>query len=242
MPEPAPSVFATTHWTLVLSARDGDREPAAGALAQLCGTYWPPLYAYLRRQGTHPAEAEDLVQGFFEQFLSKDYLRDVAREKGRFRSFLLASLRHFVANHHRDRKTQRRGGALPHFTLDEPGARERCESAAAAAVPPEITYDRLWAATVMERAARGLRAEYLETGRGKLFEVLRTWLAREPQAGEYSRIAPDLGMSEGALAVAVLRLRRRFRERIRHEVAQTVATPEDISGEMRHLLEVLTTG
>ncbi|MBL9172679.1 MAG: sigma-70 family RNA polymerase sigma factor, partial [Verrucomicrobiales bacterium] len=208
--------------------------------AQLCRTYWSPLYAFLRRQGTPPAEAEDLVQGFFEQFLSKDYLRDVAREKGRFRSFLLASLRHFVANHHRDRKTQRRGGALPHLALDEPGVRERCESAAASPASPEATFDRLWAATVMERAARGLRAEYMDTGRGTLFEVLRTWLAREPQTGEYARVAPDLGLSEGALAVAVLRLRRRFRERIRQEVAQTVATPGDITGEMRHLLQVLT--
>ena len=240
MAEPRDAVFATTHWTMVLSARDGGAVPADEALGRLCRIYWPPLYAFLRRQGCAPAEAEDSVQGFFETFLAKGYLRDVAQEKGRFRSFLLASLRHHLANERREQRAQRRGGGAIHLGLDEPGVRERCEAAAASPADPEAAFDRLWAATVMERAARTLREEHAAAGRLEFYEALRVWLAREPQPGEYSRTAPALGLSEGALAVAVLRLRRRFRALIRAEVAHTVPSPAEVDDEMRHLFRVLT--
>lgn len=241
MSEPRHAVFATTDWNMVLSARGGSTPPVDEALGRLCGTYWPPLYTYLRRDGRPQEEAEDLVQGFFEQLLAKNYLLDVAREKGRFRSFLLAAMRHYASNVSRDQRAQKRGGGALRLGLDEPGVRERCEAAAAPPTDPEIAYDRLWAATVMERAARLLREEQDRPDRADYYNTLRTWLAREPHPGEYASAARRLGLSEGALAVAVLRMRRRFRELIRAEVARTVASPTDVDDELRHLLRVLTT-
>lgn len=234
------SIFSTTHWTVVLSARDGGTGVADEPLAALCRTYWPPLYAFLRKQGFSAQEAEDLVQGFFEKFLARDYLRDVAREKGRFRSFLLASLRHYVSNELRAYRAQRRGGGQLAIPLDDPGVRERCEATAALLAEPEAAYDRVWATTLMDRAAHALRSEFAESGRLTLFESLRVWLVREPAVGEYADVGPRLGMTEGALAVAVLRMRRRFRELIRTEVAHTVQRPDQIDEEMSHMLRVLT--
>ena len=235
----SPEVFATTCWTVILSARDGAMERANEAMARLCRTYWPPLFAFLRRQGYAPADAEDLVQGFFERFLGGSFLRDVQRDKGRFRSFLLASLRHHVANVRRDQRTQRRGGQATHLTLDEPGALERCEAVLHTEAPDEVVFDRVWAETIMHNAAQRLRTEYVGSGRGELFEVLRVWLAAEARPGEYARVAPDLGLSEGALAAAVFRLRQRYRQLVREEVAHTVQSPAEIDEEVRHLLAVL---
>ena len=240
MAAPEDAVFATTHWTVVLSAQPGDSDAAHGALETLCRIYWAPLYAFLRRQGLSSADAEDLVQGFFVQFLARESLKTVSASRGRFRSFLLASLRHFLANHRRDQATQRRGGGALHFTLDDPDVRARCEAAAAWAVGPETTYDRIWAETVMERAAVRLRQEFVASDRTELYEGLRRWLAAEAAPGDYAKAAPALGLTEGALAVAVLRLRRRFREFIRGEVAQTVVAPEQVDEEMRQLFRALT--
>jgi RNA polymerase sigma-70 factor (ECF subfamily) len=224
----------------VLRAR---AEPAAAsqALEALCRTYWPPLYTFLRCQGYAPDDAADAVQGFFERFLARDSLQAVSPEKGRFRSFLLASLRHYTANLRRDRRAARRGGGAVHVALDDPDPGARCEAALQTAARPEAAFDRVWAQTVMETAARRLRSEYVDDGRRELHERLRGWLAREARPGDYAVPAHALGMSEGAVAVAVHRLRHRFRELVRAEVAHTVQAPAEIDAEMRYLLEVLTT-
>ncbi|MCC6232343.1 MAG: sigma-70 family RNA polymerase sigma factor [Verrucomicrobiales bacterium] len=236
MPEEA---FATTHWSLVLGARDEADTRAQEAMGRLCQIYWPPLYAWLRRQGYSAPDAEDLVQGFFERFLSLGYLRDVARDKGRFRSFLVASLRHYTLASHRHDRAQRRGKGEVPLVWDEPGVAERCETAWQRLEAPELVYDRVWAETVMSRAAQALRREYETSGNGGLFEGIRRWLAAEARPGEYAVAGPAMGMSEGALAVAVHRLRQRYRRLVRAEVAQTVSNPDEIEGELHHLLKVL---
>jgi RNA polymerase sigma-70 factor (ECF subfamily) len=223
----------------VLSATGESRPEVHEELAGLCRQYWPPLYAFLRRQGYSPPDAEDLVQGFFERLLAEDFLRDVAREKGRFRSFLLAALRHHVANVHRHDRSQRRGGAVPHLTLDDPGVEERCHAALATGAEPDLVFDRVWAETVLSRAAVLLREEYAASGRGNIYGVICRWLALEAKPGEYARIAPTLDMTEGALAVAVHRLRQRYRQLARAQVAETVRTPADIDDELRHLLRAV---
>lgn len=237
-PRPA-EAFATTHWSVVLSARGESRPEANEALARLCQTYWPPLYAFLRRRGSSAHDAEDLVQSFFERFLADDFLGQVQQEKGRFRSFLLAALRHHAANQHRHQQTQRRGGARVHASLEEPGVLERCDAALATGLEPERVFDRVWAETVLAQAAAQVRLEYLTAGKGALYEGLRPWLAAEPKACEYAAAAPSLGLSEGALAVAVHRLRQRFRQAVRAQVAHTVQAPPDIDEEMRYLRRVL---
>jgi DNA-directed RNA polymerase specialized sigma24 family protein len=233
-------VFATTCWTDVLSART-DVAPAAGeALARLCAAYWPPLYAFLRRGGCTPEEAEDLVQGFFEQFIAGDYLRDVSRDKGRFRSFLLGCLKHYAANVRRELRTQRRGGSRPHLPLLDPEALELCEAALAANPPDDSVFDRVWAETMMRKSVARVRQEYSAAGKEALFDKLCRWLAAEAKPGDYAREAPALGLTEGAMAAAVFRLRQRFRQFVREEVGNTVQSPADIDGEMQHLLETLT--
>jgi DNA-directed RNA polymerase specialized sigma24 family protein len=222
-----------------LSARDRANPAAPEALAQLCRTYWPPLFVFLRRGGHSPADAEDLVQGFFEELLARETLRHVAREKGRFRSFLLKSLRHHVANQHRDRRTQRRGGGLLHITLDDPALRERCEQALQAGGTSAEVFDRVWAQTTMAAAAAALRQEYEQSGRAALYAVVHRWLAAEAHPGDYTAAAPSLGLTEGALAAAVFRLRQRFRQLIRQEIAHTVQSPLEVDEELRHLLKVL---
>lgn len=234
-----PEWFVTTRWSMVLRASGNDTEQNE-ALEQLCRSYWPPLFAFLRREGYSQAEAEDVVQGFFERFLAKEYLRSVSPDKGRFRSFLLASLKHFASNVRRDARTARRGGGLIHVDVDDPAVSARCEAAVESGGDPARVFDRVWAETVMARAAHQVRSEYTSAGKGQLFEGIRGWLAKEASPGEYAAVAQQLSMTEGAVAVAVHRLRQRYRQLVRAEVAQTVPTPTEVDDEMRYLLQVLT--
>jgi DNA-directed RNA polymerase specialized sigma24 family protein len=238
--EKSAHAFATTCWTEVLSAR-ADGTPAAGeALGRLCAAYWAPLYAFLRRDGCVQEEAEDLVQGFFEQFIAGDYLSDVSRDKGRFRSFLVACLKHYVANVRRGGRTQRRGGSSPHLALGDPEALAMCETVLAAQPAHDSVFDRVWAETILRKAVARLRLEYSGAGKERFFDQLCRWLVAEAKAGDYARESPALGMSEGALAAAVFRLRQRFRQFVREEVGNTVQSPADIDEEMQYLLETLT--
>jgi hypothetical protein len=180
------------------------------------------------------------VQGFFEKLFARDYLKSVEREKGRFRSFLLKSLSHHVANTLRDQRTQRRGGWIPHVALDDPNARARCEASLPTQDSAETVFDRVWAQTIMENAARELRLEYSAPNRESLYAVISRWLASEPQPGDYTAVARQLGMTEGALAAAVFRLRQRFRQLVRAQVSHTLQSPSDLDDEMRHLFRVLT--
>jgi DNA-directed RNA polymerase specialized sigma24 family protein len=227
--------FVTTHWSVVLSAREPESPESALALETLCRTYWYPLYAYLRRQGRPPHDAQDLTQGFFARLLQKDYLRAAAREKGRFRTFLLVAFKRFLANEWDHQHAQKRGGFAPVVPIDEVAAESRFAAEAPQNLPPDVLYDRQWAMTLLERAMTQLQQEYLASGRAKLFEYLQSCLAREESALPYAEIAARLKLTEPAVKMAVHRLRARYRELLRAEIAHTVSTPAEVDEEIRHL-------
>jgi RNA polymerase sigma-70 factor (ECF subfamily) len=223
-----------------LNAKDTDAPRANEALEALCRTYYYPLYAFVRRQGHDVHAAQDLTQGFFHRFVAKDYLSSVAPEKGRFRSFLLASLKHFLS-HARERESAiKRGGGQKFVSLD--GLEERYSQEPLAVLAAEVAYDRGWATTLMERALDNLSREFETEGKADQFERLQRFLAREPAAGEYAAIGAAANMAPGAVSVAVHRLRQRYGEAVRAEVANTVAHPAEVDEELRHLFAVLTAG
>jgi RNA polymerase sigma-70 factor (ECF subfamily) len=227
--------FATTHWSLVLAAGRGSRPEASVALATLCETYWYPLYYYLRRRGYRAEEAQDLTQEFFATLLEKGYLKVADPERGRFRSFLLASLNHFLANEWRRRSARKRGGGKPAISLDAESAETRYRQEPAHNLTPEKAYERRWALLLLEKALSTLRDEYAASGKAKVFERLSAFLGGGEHAA-YEKAARELDMTEGAVKVAVHRLRRRCREVLRAEVAQTVADPADVDEELRRLM------
>jgi RNA polymerase sigma-70 factor (ECF subfamily) len=223
---------------VVAAAKQDDTAPAMNALAELCRSYWPPLYAYVRRQGCDPHQAQDLTQEFFSRLLGKNYLADADRGKGKFRSFLLASLKHFLANERDRARALKRGGGQPVIALDAMTEEARARIEPQDGLSPDKAFERQWALTVLDQALSRLRAEFEEDGREELFEELKQFLAGtgRPDDGEsHAAIGAKLGMSEGAVKVAVHRLRRRYRDVLRGEIAQTVATPEEIDGEIRSL-------
>jgi len=228
-------VFATTHWSVVLSAQGQESPRSAKALETLCRAYWYPLYAFARRSGHGPAEAEDLTQGFFARLLEKDYLKDAAREKGRFRTFLLVALKRFLANEWDRQHAQKRGGFASIVSIDQEAAESRFQSEPAHHLRPDVLYDRQWATTLLDRAMARLQDEYVATGRAKLHEYLGNCLAKEESALPYAEIAARLNLSEAAVKMAVHRLRSRYREILRAEIAETVASPAEIEEELRHL-------
>ena len=230
------SEVATTQWSQVLAARDGSATEARAALEMLCQTYWQPLYAYIRHQGSDPEEARDLTQAYFTELLDKDFLADVDPSKGRFRSFLLASLRHFLS-HQRDRaRALKRGGGTPTLSLDVAAGEESYTLQPSDEMTPEDVFEHRWALTVLDRAMGRLQLESTESGDLTQFDKLKPYLtSAEPQA-TYQESAGDLGMSVGAIKTAVHRLRKRYGMCLRAEIAQTVANPADTDEEVRHLL------
>jgi RNA polymerase sigma-70 factor (ECF subfamily) len=233
--------FATTRWTLVVSAGDRSTPQAEAALAELCQDYWYPLYAFVRRRGYSADDAQDLTQAYFSKLLEKNYLGDVKREGGRFRSFLLASLKHFLFNEWDKERSLKRGGRSTKLSLDADDAERRFEHEAADATTPEVLYERKWALTVLDRALHRLRVSFEESGRLRLYERLKGSIVGGP--GEsYQQVANDLGMSESAVKVTVHRMRKRLGRLIRDEIAHTVADPSDVDGELRHLLELIERG
>jgi len=232
-------VFVTTHWSVVLSARRNDTTRAHDALERLCRTYWYPLYAFVRRQGKSKEDAEDLTQEFFARLLQKDYLQAVSREKGRFRTFLLVALKRFLANDWDRSRAQKRGGGRRPLSLDTDLAEKRYRIEPADTLTADRIYERRWALTLIETAMADVRAEYLAAGKPDEFERLKSFLTADRNAIPYAELAASLGQNEGALRVAVHRLRKRFRERFRGEIAHTVASPEDIEAEVRHLMNAL---
>jgi DNA-directed RNA polymerase specialized sigma24 family protein len=234
-PPPSDAWFVTTHWSVVLSAREPDSPHSAAALETLCRSYWYPLYAWLRRQGRPPHDAQDLTQGFFARLLQKDYLQAVAREKGRFRTFLLVAFKRFLANEWDREHAQKRGGFAPVVPIDQEFAESRFAAEPSHNVPPDVLFDRHWARTLLERAMTQLQEEYVASGRAKLFEYLQSCLAREESALPYAAIAARLNLTEPAVKMAVHRLRARYRDILRAEIAHTVSSPEEIEEEIRHL-------
>jgi RNA polymerase sigma-70 factor (ECF subfamily) len=235
-----PVEFTTTHWSVVLKAGADESLEAPAALERLCRTYWYPLHAFVRRSGYDPETAKDLTQSFFERLIEKNYLKDVDRAKGRFRSFLLAALRHFLANDWDRQHAVRRGGRFRFVALDE-GWIQTCEGQdSALTLTPEKLYERRWALAVLDSVKGKLAADYAATGKGQLFEVLQVYLSGETGQAPYTDAGARLGLSTDAVKKAVERLRRRYGELLRNEIAQTVAGPGDIEDEIRHLRQVLS--
>jgi RNA polymerase sigma-70 factor (ECF subfamily) len=231
--------FSTTHWSVVLTAGSGDPAHSAAALEKLCRQYWHPIYAFVRRRGADRHEAEDLTQSFFAHLLDKESLKKVDRQKGKFRTFLLASLTNFLANEWDKRRTLKRGGEYQIMPLHEVAEEMyKCEPTGSAT--PEKLFDRRWALLLVEAVRTRLKAEYLAQKKVELFAKLESGLTGELSAGWYGNVAVELGMSEGATRVALHRLRRRFGDLLREEVAQTVGSNAEVDEEIRHLFAVMT--
>jgi len=233
-------LFSTTHWSMVLTAQGSDSIPAGKALGVLCETYWYPLYVFVRSRGKSSHDAQDLTQSFFEKLLEKDYLVTVAREKGRFRAFLLASMKHFLANEwHRSRAAKRGGGNIP-LSLDDSEAESRYQLEPSDTMTPERLFERRWAMTLLEQVLKRLRSEMEESGKGEMFEALKDYLSAGKNDVSFSEIGERLGMSEGAARTAAHRLKKRYRELLRDEIGQTVIGPAEVEDEIRYLISVLS--
>jgi RNA polymerase sigma factor (sigma-70 family) len=232
--------FVTTHWSVVLTAGHSDTTRARDALARLCQTYWHPLYAYVRRVGNSPHDAQDLTQEFFARLLEKNYLAAADESRGRFRSFLLAALKHFLANEWDKARAQKRGGGQIPIPIDIGSAETSCGFEPVDDLTAEKIYERRWALTLLAQVLRRLREEYVRAGREKLFEQLKPTLTEASRTVRYAEMAGHLGLSEGAVKVAVHRLRQRYREVLRSEIADTVASPAEVEDELRNLFAALS--
>ena len=233
-----PSQFPTTRWTLVVAAGDPHRKEARSALASLCEGYWYPLYAYLRRRGYPADQAQDLTQEFFMRVLEGRYLDRANPEKGRFRAFILTSLKFFVADEGDRQRAHKRGGGLV-VSLEFSSGEERYQREPAHDETPERLFERRWALSVLDQVVEKLRSEFVQNGRPEDFERLKIFLLGQSDA-PYAALAQELKTSEGALKVAIHRLRKRYRELFRQEIADTVADPTEVESELRHLAAVLT--
>lgn len=232
------SNFETTHWSLVLVAGT-DSSRSAQALAILCEAYWYPLYAFIRRRGNSAADAEDLTQAFFATLLEKSTLEAADPQRGRFRAFLLTSVRNFLANEHERARAQKRGGGKLHLSLDFRDAEGRYLSEPADSMTAERLYQRRWAMTLLDRVLRQLQEEYTTSGQADTFAGLRDCLTRERGSTPYQQIASRLNMTEGAVKTAVHRMRRRYRRLLEQEISHTVADAEDTQDELRELLRAI---
>jgi len=236
---PPKACFVTTRWTVVSTAGRNDTPHARDALAQLCRTYWYPLYAYIRRKGHAPPDAEDLTQTFFARLLEEHFVALADREKGRFRSFLLTRLNHFLADEWDRLKAQKRGDGQRPIPLEGGTAETRYRIEPADLRSPDKLFEYRWAVTLLEHVFERLRHEYEDEGKAVLFDEVKGCLTQERAAVPYAEVGARLGMSEGALRVAAHRLRQRYRDVLRAEVADTVSEPEDVEEELRHLFRVL---
>lgn len=223
----------------MVSAGRSDSTHARDALEKLCHTYWPPIYAFVRRQGHSPHDAEDLTQAFFARVLAKNYFAHADRAKGRLRSFLLGSLKHFLANEWDKARAQKRGGGQRVIPMDAATLETSCGFEPADNVTPEKIFERRWALTLLDQVLRRLRQEYIHDGREKLFDQLKPTLTEASRTVRYAEIAARLDTSEGAVKVAVHRLRQRYRELLRAEIADTVADPREVEDEIRNLFAAL---
>jgi RNA polymerase sigma-70 factor (ECF subfamily) len=235
-------LFATTRWSVVLAAQDKADPRSAEALEILCQSYWYPLYAYARRLGNSPQDAQDLTQEFFARLLAKNYLRGVDPARGRFRAFLQMAMKRFLANEWDRARTQKRGGGRTLIPFDSKVAEQRFVSEGDHALTPDRAYERRWALTLLEAARGRLEEEWRSAGKAEEWQQLKPHLTAERGGIPYETIAAGLNVSEGAARVAVHRLRRRFREIFRQAVADTVAEPGEIEAELGYILEILGRG
>ena len=239
-PAPRP-VFVTTHWSVVLSARGKESPQSAAALEKLCRIYWFPLYAYIRRSGQSKENAEDLTQAFFARLLEKKFLDAAQQERGRFRSFLLVALKRFLTNEWERAHAQKRGGFQAQMSLDTEMAEQKFQSELAAAeIPPDRAFERRWTLTLLEQTMSRLRREFERAGKISEFDRLKIFLTADKKEIPYVTVATELGMNESALRVAVHRLRKRYRELFREEIAHTLAEGESVDEELRYLMSVMS--
>jgi RNA polymerase sigma-70 factor (ECF subfamily) len=234
-----PRSFNTTHWSLIAEA-GGDSSPECrAALSTLCELYWYPLYAFVRRKGFQAAEAQDITQSFFAELLEKDRLQLADQERGKFRSFLLAALNHFIANQRRAMAAQKRGGDHTVFSIDFDDGEMRYQREPVDLATPEKIFERRWTMTLLDRAVSRLRDEFVEADKLDLFDQLKLHLDGDPDAIAFAELAETLQMTAGAIKSAAHRLRKRCRELLREEIAKTVCTPGEIDDELRELFTSL---
>jgi RNA polymerase sigma factor (sigma-70 family) len=236
---PQPKVFATTHWSVVLAAKDGQTPESFAALEKLCRTYWYPLYAHIRRRGYSESEAQDLTQELFKRLLEKQFLSGLLREGGRFRSFLLTALQRFLVENWERSRAQKRGGGQPLISIDAQTAEDRYQLEPRDERTPETLYDYRWAMALLDQVLSRLELEFSESGKEELFDLLRTYMVEGAAEMSYAEGAERLGMTEDALRKAVQRLRNRYRELFRQEISQTLANPTEVEEELRYLQAVM---
>jgi RNA polymerase sigma-70 factor (ECF subfamily) len=234
-------IFATTHWSVVLNAADASSPSVAAALEQLCRTYWYPLYAFVRRKGNSPHDAQDLTQAFFARLLEKNYVAQANRERGRFRTFLLAALTHFLADEWDKTRRLKRGGGREVISFDAATAEERYRLEPVDQFDAAKLYERRWVTTLFDKVLARLEQEFRDSGKGELFDGLKSSLLAEECGSSYVEIGAGLSLTESAVKQAVHRMRLRYRELFREEIAQTVAGPGEVEDELEHLFAVLST-
>ena len=237
--ESSGAVFATTHWSLVFKAKNGNPSEAFAALEGLCRSYWRPVYAYIRRDGRQPADAQDLTQEFFRRFIEKGWIEHIQHPRGKFRSFLLTFLKHFLSDERDRAGAQKRGGGRTFISLDELQAEEGHVFEPADSLTADQVFERRWAQTLMERAVARLRQEYVDEGKGDLFHQLKDLQPGERGERSYAELGAPLGLSEGAVKSAMHRLRLRHRDILRSEIASTLGGAEQVDEEIRYLIQVL---
>jgi RNA polymerase sigma factor (sigma-70 family) len=242
LPAPAPSTgwFATTHWSVILRAKEKDSPLAGDALEQLCQVYWRPLYSYVRRQGYPPADAQDLTQEFFSRLLAKDHLRHLHDQRGKFRSFLLTLLKHFLSDERQKLAAKKRGGGKQIISLDDSAAEELYLTGEAKRFNPDELFERRWAQTLLQQALSRLTREYVLAGKRPLFEALKEIQPGEHGPVSYLELGAQFDLSESAIKSAIHRLRRRHRQILREEIAHTVSCPEEINDEIRYLIALVS--
>lgn len=238
-PAPRGWDFASTHWSVVLLAGQEHSTQSAAALEQLCRAYWYPLYAFVRREGHGPEAAADLTQEFFSRLLANNGLVAVDRSKGKYRTFLLASMKHLLANEWNRAQTQKRGGGFAHFSLDAAAAEDRYRLDPADELTPERIFERRWAETVIDSVTRRLQGEFAAADLSERFEALKIFLMADDDPPSYAEAARRLSMSEGAVRTAIYRLRQRYGELFREEIAQTVSGPQEMEEEIRQFFAAL---
>ena len=232
--------FTTTHWSVVLRAARTNTPLAVDALEQLCRAYWYPLYAFVRRYGYSPEDAQDLTQGFFARFIAKEYLEDVDRAKGRFRSFLLAAMKHFLANQWDRAHARKRGGSAERVTLEGAEAERRYHEEPVSDLSPDKLYEQRWACRLLEQVMVRLESGFQANGQGGLFLELKPFLIGESRSVTYADLAGKLGVSEASLKMKVQRMRHRYQRLLREEIARTVSDPEEVDDEIGYLFRVLS--
>jgi len=232
--------FVTTHWSIVWSARNGDSPSSEAALEKLCRTYWPQLYAFIRRQGYNAHDAQELTQEFLMRFIHREWLNHLEHQQGKFRSFLLTFLKHFLSDERDRANAQKRGGGKAMVSLDAYEAEERQLIEPAEKMTADEIYERRWAQAVMDEAARRLREEYESRGKSELFEQLKELQPGEHGARSYAEIGASLGLTEQAIKNAAHGFRRRYGELLRDEIAQTVDSASEIQAEIQHLMQIFS--